>query len=231
MTSSTPDDLDARLAARARLRWEESTRRALADGTGDVVLDPDAIADGALARLDDAGVERIHADARRPRAWMGWLGAAGGALAAALLVWWLRPVGPALPRYEATFEGGIRDERGDTVDGDRIVLLPSSRIRWSFVPATATTLDVALRIEAHGTTRACVVPGGVRHSDTGAMDLIGPTADVLDLPAGTWELTALLATADRFAELADPCSHGADGTRPAGVVELARRTIEIRAAP
>ena len=230
MTSSTPDDLDARLAARARLRWEESTANVLAaDSAGDA--DPGAIVDGAMARLDDGAARVVELDTHRPRAWIGWLGAATGALAAALLVVWLRPSAPELPGYEASFEGGIKSERGDEAKDDRVVLLPSSRIRWSFVPATATDLAVELRIDAHGPTRACLEPGGMRRSDTGAVEVAGPTRDVLDLPAGTWELTALLAPADRFAELTDPCSRADDGTRPAGVIELGRRTLEIRDAP
>jgi hypothetical protein len=229
VTSSTPDDLDARLAARARLRWEESTAQALVAVPRDV--DPDAIVDGAMARLADEAARVVDLDARRPRAWKGWLGAATAALVAALLVLWLRPAGPVLPGYEASFEGGIKSERGDAANGDRVVLLPSSRIRWSFGPATATDLAVELRIEAHGPTHACLEPGGMRRSDTGAVDVAGPTRDVLDLPAGTWELTALLATADRFAELTDPCARADDGMRPAGVVELDRRTVEIRDAP
>lgn len=236
MTSSTPDDLDARLAARARLRWQESTALVLAAESG-TESDADGLVDGALARLDDAARAQPESssvtqlDRRRPRAWGGWLGAAAGALAAALLVSWLRPTAPDLPRYEASFEGGLRSERGDETTPDRIVLLPSSRVRWSFVPATATDRLVQVRIEARGPTRVCLEPGGVRRSDTGAVEAVGPAADVLDLPAGPWELTALLATRDRFAELADPCSRGTDGARPDGVLELDRRSIEIRAAP
>ncbi|HET6582631.1 MAG TPA: hypothetical protein VFG69_04275 [Nannocystaceae bacterium] len=224
-----PDDLTARLAERARQRWEDATQEVLA-GDGPA-LDDDAVIEGALAQLDarDRRAKVVDLPARSGRG--RWLGVAGAAAAAALLVWWMRPAVPTLPRYEAAFEGGIRSERGDAIDpGAPVVLLPSSRIRWSFTPTTATEAAVELRIEAVGPTRACIAPGGVRVSPTGALDVAGPAAEVLDLSAGRWQLTALLATTERFAALADPCARDSDGTRPDGVVELGRRAIEIRDA-
>lgn len=234
--TSAPDDLTARLAERARRRWDDATAEILAaEGTDVPALDDDAVVAGTLARLDeraqrDARVVDLHA---RPRGGaVRWLGAAGAAIAAAMLVWWMRPAAPLLPAYEETFEGGIRSERGDPVEaGIAIELLPSSRIRWSFAPATATNVPVAVRIEARGSTQTCVDPGGVRISPSGAIDVAGTVGEVLDLPAGTWELTALLGPADRIAELADACARESNGTRPAGVVELGRRAIEIRTAP
>lgn len=49
-----PDDLTARLAERARQRWDDATAEVLAaEGTEVPALDDEAVVEGALARLDD----------------------------------------------------------------------------------------------------------------------------------------------------------------------------------
>lgn len=208
------DDLEARLAERARMRWDASTHALLADAAG---VD-EALVDGALARLDVAA-EVIP---MRPRPALRWFGLGTAALAAAaLLVWVMRPPMPSLPRYDASFEGGIVGERGDVLAKGEVVLLPGSRIRWSFAPQTATDVPVALRIAAG---EHCIEPGGVRTSASGAIEIDGDAGDVLALPPGRHELVALLAPAARWRELDDACA----SPRPAGVLELGRQAIELR---
>ncbi|MBL8944612.1 MAG: hypothetical protein JNK45_15740 [Myxococcales bacterium] len=232
--SPTPDPLDPGLAARAQQRWDEATTATLAGPPSHgVALDIDATVDGALARLEAAarsGSEVASLPTRR-RARLG-LGIAVAALAAAVMVWTLRPQAPLLPHHTAEFEGGIRTLRGDADPraGEPAVFLPASRLRWSFAPATASTIPVALRIEVRGDGTACLDPTGVRRAPTGAIELAGPVGELLPLPPGSYELIALIGPADRVAGLPDPCALE-DGARPVGVIEVDLRRIELRAGP
>jgi hypothetical protein len=232
--SPTPDPTDPGLAARAQQRWDAATSAILA-GPADhgITLDVDATVDGALARLDAAsrsGSEVAPLPQRR-HARLG-VGIALAALAAAVMVWTMRPPAILLPHHAAEFEGGIRSERGatDPRPDEPAVFLPASRLRWSFAPATASTIPVALRIEVRGDRAACLDPAGVRHASSGAVELAGPAGELLPLPPGSYELVALLGPADRIAALPDPCALEG-GARPGGVIEVDRRRIELRAGP
>lgn len=235
--SPTPDPLDASLAARAQQRWDAATAAMLAGpqphaGAHGVALDVDATIDGALARLDAASRSGSEVAPLAPhrRARLG-VGIAVAALAAAVMVWTLRPPAALLPHHAAEFEGGIRSQRGatDPRPDEPAVFLPASRLRWSFAPATANTIPVALRIEVRGDHTACLDPAGVRRAPSGAIELAGPAGELLPLPPGSYELVALLGPADRLAALPDPCALEG-GARPAGVIEVDRRWIELRAA-
>lgn len=210
------DELEQRVTDRMQRAWN--------DATDALAVEPVSDADALLDRVRASAEPPVRL--RRFRA-IAIATVTLAAAAALVLVMWPRGQGAALPEYvEDAFEGGLRTVRKDApppTTEDVVPLLPTSRIRWVFVPKTATKEAVDLRLSVTGDREVCVAPeAGVRIAESGAIEVAGSAEEILGLPAGVYSVTALVGTREAFASVDDACA-------AENVASVATRRFEIRA--
>ena len=156
-------------------------------------VEQEQLTEALFGPLPGAEVQPNPIPIRRARAWIA--PAAGGlvALAAALLLFFLRP-SLVVPPYRLQVLGGELSVRGERDAGTlHSVYRAGSRFEVVVVPETPVEAPVDLAVYFEG-------PGGVRRYDgpierapSGAFRIVGELGRDLQLTSGEWRLLAVLA--------------------------------------